>query len=109
MRGRLAGISMSILMGSILVMGSAANGQEEAEPVVDAETKQELDEAAQAALEAATHVMKALSIFIERLPRYETPEVLPNGDILIRRLPSDEEESEETAAAETSSDETSSE
>lgn len=104
MARRRVGISIPIAMVCVLAMGSAAYGQEEAEPVVDEETKQELDDAAQAALEAATHVMKALSIFIERLPRYESPEVLPNGDILIRRLPSDEEESEETAAVETSSE-----
>lgn len=31
-------------------------------------------------------VMAAISLFVESIPMYEPPEVLPNGDIIIRRV-----------------------
>lgn len=39
------------------------------------------------AREGAAKLMRALELFLETLPRYEAPRVLPNGDILIPRAP----------------------
>lgn len=64
------------------------------EPIPDKEVSEEIDEAAKAAIEAAQHLIAALQMFVERLPQYAAPEVLENGDILIRRLP-DEDEAQE--------------
>ena len=37
--------------------------------------------------------MRAIELMLEMIPQYEAPEVLPNGDIIIRRKnPSDEVE-----------------
>lgn len=36
-------------------------------------------------------ILESFARVIEDMPRYETPEVLPNGDILIRRVQKDEE------------------
>lgn len=44
------------------------------------------DEARQA-LDRAEMLFKFARMFIDYLPAYETPTVLPNGDILIRRKP----------------------
>ncbi len=44
------------------------------------------DEARQA-LDRAEMLFKFVKMFIDYLPAYETPTVLPNGDILIRRKP----------------------
>jgi hypothetical protein len=51
-------------------------------------------EAERLANEALTKMMRALDLFITTVPRYAAPEVLPNGDIIIRRL-DPKEDSEE--------------
>ena len=45
---------------------------------------QPLDEALAA---AAERIMNALRVIVLAIPQYQAPELLPNGDILIRRLP----------------------
>ena len=52
-------------------------------------------EAERLANEALAKMMKALDLLIMTVPRYAAPEVLPNGDIIIRRLDPQEEEDEE--------------
>ncbi len=47
-------------------------------------------EAEQLANEALTKMMRALDLLIMTVPRYAAPEVLPNGDIIIRRLDPEE-------------------
>ena len=51
-------------------------------------------EAERLADEALTKVMRALDLLIMTVPRYAAPEVLPNGDIIIRRLDPLEDEDE---------------
>ena len=51
-------------------------------------------EAEQLANEALNKMMKALDLLIMTVPRYAAPEVLPNGDIIIRRLDPEENEDE---------------
>ena len=43
---------------------------------------------------ALTKMMKALDLLIMTVPRYAPPEILPNGDIIIRRLDPLEEDEE---------------
>jgi hypothetical protein len=51
-------------------------------------------EAERLANEALTKMMKALDLLISTVPRYAAPEVLPNGDIIIRRLDPKEDSDE---------------
>jgi hypothetical protein len=51
-------------------------------------------EAERLAGEALTKMMKALDLLISTVPRYAAPEVLPNGDIIIRRLHPESDEDE---------------
>jgi hypothetical protein len=51
-------------------------------------------EAERLANEALTKMMRALDLLIMTVPRYAAPEVLPNGDIIIRRLDPQEEDDE---------------
>ncbi|MFT6557430.1 hypothetical protein [Sneathiella sp.] len=44
------------------------------------------------AVEGLSKLLDALSVFIDSIPQYETPEVLDNGDIIIRRVPSTKED-----------------
>ena len=47
------------------------------------------------AREGLAKLLSALDLFIGSIPQYETPEILPNGDIIIRRIhPKDEEKPE---------------
>ena len=43
------------------------------------------------AAEGLQQVMRAMEMFISNIPLYEAPEVLPNGDIIIRRVQPDDE------------------
>lgn len=54
------------------------------------------------AREGLEQMMRALRLLVESIPQYELPEVLDNGDIIIRRkhgddAPADEPEIDETA------------
>jgi hypothetical protein len=51
-------------------------------------------EAERLANEAIAKMMKALDLLIMTVPRYAAPEILPNGDIIIRRLDPGEEDEE---------------
>ena len=51
-------------------------------------------EAERLATEALTKIMRALNLMIDTVPQYAAPEVLPNGDIIIRRLNPEEHEDE---------------
>ncbi len=69
-----------------------------AAPVVGANADSLQDnttEAQRLADEALAKMMKALDLLITAVPRYAAPEVLPNGDIIIRRLDPQEEGDEE--------------
>jgi hypothetical protein len=56
----------------------------------------ETAKAEQLANEALAKMMKALDLLITTVPRYAAPEVLPNGDIIIRRLdPKKDEDDDE--------------
>lgn len=43
-------------------------------------------EAERLAGEALTRIMRALNLLVDSVPQYAAPEVLPNGDIIIRKL-----------------------
>ncbi len=60
---------------------------------VAAQEQQSFDEAERMALDAIARMMDALGLFIDSIPQYEAPEVLPNGDIIIRRIDPDGESS----------------
>lgn len=50
------------------------------------------DEAERLAAEALSKLLRALDLMMDSVPQYAAPEVLPNGDIIIRRLhPKNEE------------------
>ena len=48
------------------------------------------------AAEGLQQVMRAMEMFISNIPLYEAPEVLPNGDIIIRRVQPDEPQGKDT-------------
>lgn len=49
--------------------------------------EQQADEAARAMRDALERAMRLFDGVLGSIPQYEMPEVLPNGDIIIRRIP----------------------
>lgn len=45
------------------------------------------DSTERALREGAETIMKAIELMLNAIPQYEMPEMLPNGDIIIRRKP----------------------
>lgn len=71
-----------------LVGGTAVSGAARAEENKSPESL---------AAEGLQQVMRAMEMFISNIPLYEAPEVLPNGDIIIRRVqPEDGTEGKDT-------------
>lgn len=83
--------SLALLPAAALVAGPAAAQD-------DPKAQGELDAAGKLAVEAANKMVRALELFFDDLPKYETPEVLPNGDIILRRVnPTDKTEAQPEA------------
>ena len=68
---------LSLFALSILTVPLAANADSLQDNTAEAE---------RLANDAVDKIMKALNLMIMSVPRYGAPEVLPNGDIIIRRL-----------------------
>lgn len=49
-------------------------------------------------------LLSALDLFIGSIPQYETPEILPNGDIIIRRIHPDTDKKPENKKSEDDDD-----
>lgn len=69
---------MRCLLVALAVMAAASM------PATAAEEKGRSPEAL--AKEGVTKLLDALQLLIDEIPQYAAPEVLPNGDIIIRRL-----------------------
>ncbi|GAB2176494.1 hypothetical protein [Dongia sp. agr-C8] len=50
-----------------------------------------LQDAQKQAVEGIGKLLEALQMFVKSVPQYAAPEVLPNGDIIIRRIPQKQE------------------
>lgn len=45
-----------------------------------------LDDVQEEAVEGIAKLLEALQMFVKSVPQFSAPEVLPNGDIIIRRI-----------------------
>ena len=75
-RVRSAGLASAILAASL-----AAGG-----PCWAQSTTPGTEDAQRLAIEGMDKILKALDLLIQAVPQYAAPEVLENGDIIIRRL-----------------------
>lgn len=64
-----------LLMASIGLGASAAQAQDTT-----------LQDAQKQAVEGIGKLLEALQMFVKSVPQYSAPEVLPNGDIILRRV-----------------------
>lgn len=56
--------------------------------------QEQTEEAERLAAEAMSKLLQALDMMMDSVPQYAAPEVLPNGDIIIRRLHPEEKPAE---------------
>jgi hypothetical protein len=66
----------TILAAAIFVAGASPS------PAQDST----LDGAQQEAVEGLSKLLNALGMFVKSVPQFSAPEVLPNGDVIIRRI-----------------------
>lgn len=52
---------------------------------------QDTEDAERLAEEGLAKILQALDLLMKAIPQYAAPEVLPNGDVIIRRLHPDDE------------------
>ncbi len=73
---------MPVVIGLLLAPWSAAK----ADSALAESLQDKADQAEQLAGEAVAKLLRALDLMMDSVPQYAAPEVLPNGDIIIRRL-----------------------
>jgi len=76
----LRSLTLALLM-AIGVVGPAA-AQATYPPANPPDSQSQVE---QLTREAIDKLMQAMSLVLQSIPQYETPELLPNGDIIIRR------------------------
>jgi hypothetical protein len=79
------------LRATILAVAIAAAGA----PAVQAQDSS-LEGAQQEAVEGLSKLLNALGMFVKSVPQFSAPEMLPNGDIIIRRIHPDQAPTPET-------------
>lgn len=72
-----------LLLALLLLTPIQAFAQDSPQPT----PKEQMDEAAKAAEQAAKDLISIMGIMLRSIPQYEMPVILENGDILIRRAP----------------------
>jgi hypothetical protein len=64
--------------------------------VSPAHAQDSLEGAQQQAVEGLSKLLNALGMFVKSVPQFSAPEVLPNGDIIIRRIHPDQKPAPKT-------------
>jgi hypothetical protein len=77
---------MRVIVGAMVVV-LLGSGMALAQSRPPPSLEQQTDEAARAMRDALEKAMRVLDGVLGSIPQYEVPEVLPNGDIIIRRIP----------------------
>lgn len=71
--------AIPLILLAIFMAASPARAEDPKTPLPNWDESQEMLE------DGAKRVIGALQLFLSAIPQYEMPEILPNGDILIRR------------------------
>ncbi len=77
-------LAAALLLGSIGFAAPAALAQDST-----------MQDAQREAVEGIGKLLEALQMFVKSVPQYSAPEVLPNGDIIIRRIHPDKDDQPE--------------
>jgi len=78
---------MSFLRATILAAALAGAGTF---PIAAQAQDSTLDDAQKEAVDGISRLLQALQTFVKSVPQFSAPEVLPNGDIILRRIHPDQ-------------------
>jgi len=73
------------LLGGLLAVTAPSAGHSDSADRPSPAPEESLEEATQ-------HLLRAIELMLMAIPRYAAPEVLENGDIIIRRIPPQRED-----------------
>ena len=76
-------LAVAALLGTMLVFPAPLLADDRSPPSV----QEDLEEAEQMARESMEKLLGVLKRLLYAIPQYEAPEILENGDIIIRRVP----------------------
>lgn len=85
-------LSTLLAVGLLALPLGARPAAAQAESVQADSLQENADEAERLAAEALSKLLRALDLMMDSVPQYAAPEVLPNGDIIIRRLHPEKEQ-----------------
>ena len=88
-RAALLALTLALGLASVPSLALAQDADEAAPETPSAQLDQ-----------AVRNVLSAIELFLLAIPQYAAPEVLPNGDIVIRRIPRDGEDGGASPGAE---------
>jgi hypothetical protein len=74
---RIPSLRRAVLAGVVALAGTLSAAQAQDSTMQDAQRE---------AVEGIGKLLEALQMFVKSVPQYSAPEVLPNGDIIIRRV-----------------------
>ena len=81
--GRWAGLVAAMVLASVLSWGAASAGAGDGK--LPEQAQEEAERARRMIEEALGNLIAGLKLVMDTIPQYEAPEILENGDILIRR------------------------
>jgi hypothetical protein len=81
-------VMRAIVAAMVVLLGAAAAQAQTRTPPLE----REAEETARAFRDALERAMKLMDNMLGSIPQYQLPEVLPNGDIIIRRIPTPQAE-----------------
>ena len=78
-------LPMKVLRSLVLALAlTSISGVPSTAVLAAGDTRAEVERLAR---RAAQQIVAALELLLRAIPQYEAPEILPNGDIIIRRIP----------------------
>ena len=92
-------LAITMLTASASVQALAQEDKGDSAPQSGAQGRGPLGETEEAIVEALKRTLELLSKTLDTLTIYELPEILPNGDIIIRRKPPQREPEKEEPAS----------
>jgi hypothetical protein len=80
-------LTAALMAGVLCVAGAPSPGFAQSGPVQQVQSQSETEADAEERIRQGLQaILDGLGLFMRDIPRYEAPEILPNGDIIIRRI-----------------------
>ena len=87
-------VAVAICIAALMGASIPAIAKDDAEPKKDLDIQKEVEKAGESLKDSLTTLMNLVEKVVKGVPQYEAPEILDNGDIIIRRKTPDDEKAE---------------